>query len=62
MFLASIFFLQISANADAILDENIENIDRQGACFESLVYDCKIDYTTNETQYLDDIPEYITKK
>ncbi len=25
-------------------------------------YCCKIDYTTNEAQYLDDIPEYITKK
>lgn len=25
-------------------------------------YCCKIDYTTNETQYLDDIPEYVTKK
>ena len=25
-------------------------------------YCCKIDYTNNETQYLDDIPEYITKK
>ena len=25
-------------------------------------YCCKIDYSTNETKYLDDIPEYITKK